>query len=297
MDHLLEPPFPASPPALFLCRLWQVEAHGQDFRYPEKSPWRGTVLLRTISGEGEVQLHPEIRGSRFGAIRRGGTPSKRSKNEPQVWTAGPETFLVLPGPRMAGHRCRKGPWVYWFFDLAPGPWPWGEIPSTHRAPVEPEERGLLSSIQAHLSSPFEAQRSLGALHLNHLWARWARADQAILDPGRRMVEMAVRRMHQALAEGTLPDLDALAETVGITPQHLRRLFRGHTGLSPKGYLDGLRLQRAHEAFRWQNATVTAVSAELGYSSPFHLSRAFTRHYGISPADVKRGAVPKQNPNG
>ncbi|HSP18888.1 MAG TPA: Ada metal-binding domain-containing protein, partial [Myxococcaceae bacterium] len=62
---------------------------------------------------------------------------------------------------------------------------------------------------------------------------------------RRPVEALVDRVKSLLVADLErpPGLDALARATGLSPAHLQKTFRKHTGLSPKEFVAAARLER------------------------------------------------------
>lgn len=75
----------------------------------------------------------------------------------------------------------------------------------------------------------------------------------------------------------------MASFCNLSEAHLRRLFKAHTGLSPKAYQDQVRAEKAQE-FLKNGFSVRMVSEILGYSDPYHFSRRFKSILGYSPSD-------------
>ncbi|HEY3367187.1 MAG TPA: bifunctional DNA-binding transcriptional regulator/O6-methylguanine-DNA methyltransferase Ada [Symbiobacteriaceae bacterium] len=84
-----------------------------------------------------------------------------------------------------------------------------------------------------------------------------------------------------------PGLAALGEAVGMSPQHLQRLFKRATGLSPREYAAGRRAERLKVGLR-QGACVTTALYDAGYGSVRALYDQAHAHLGMSPGAYKRG---------
>lgn len=91
------------------------------------------------------------------------------------------------------------------------------------------------------------------------------------------------------------ELADLARAASVTPEHLCRLFRKHTGRSPAETVRLARLDRASVLMSRSNYTVGEVAELCGFASQFHFSRAFKRAFGESPTElrerVRRGGTP------
>jgi AraC family transcriptional regulator of adaptative response/methylated-DNA-[protein]-cysteine methyltransferase len=103
---------------------------------------------------------------------------------------------------------------------------------------------------------------------------------------------AVRKIRQAkeYLDAHLDEtvtLERLGAAVGMSPYHLQRTFRRHTGMSPKAYRDGRRMERMKSRLR-DGDTVSRATYDAGYTSA---SRAYDHaraRLGMTPADYRRG---------
>lgn len=85
---------------------------------------------------------------------------------------------------------------------------------------------------------------------------------------------AVHRVQDAVCESPQDDwpLERLAEVAHVTPRHLGRLFREHCGLTPRDYVEGVRLAYAEQAAR-RGAPVREVARLSGFSGARQWQRA------------------------
>jgi len=77
------------------------------------------------------------------------------------------------------------------------------------------------------------------------------------------------------------DIQTLAREFGQSPTHFRRVFKSHTGCSPKEFLTSVRLSRAKELLS-AGSTIKQVAAAVGYSDFFYFMRIFKEHTGMPP---------------
>jgi AraC family transcriptional regulator of adaptative response/methylated-DNA-[protein]-cysteine methyltransferase len=85
-----------------------------------------------------------------------------------------------------------------------------------------------------------------------------------------------------------PSLEAIAAHVGMEPLALQRLFTRWAGLTPKGFLQAVTLDRARRLLK--SESVLDASLELGLSGPGRLHDLFVTHEAMTPGDFKsRGA--------
>jgi AraC family transcriptional regulator, regulatory protein of adaptative response / methylated-DNA-[protein]-cysteine methyltransferase len=111
--------------------------------------------------------------------------------------------------------------------------------------------------------------------------------QQALAPAEAVVERV-----RALLAGDIqppPSLAELARSVSLSPSHLQRLFKRHTGLSPKAYLDARRFQQLKHALRTEDGVSAAIYA-AGYRAP---SRAYAKtgtRLGMTPSVYRAGGA-------
>ena len=84
-----------------------------------------------------------------------------------------------------------------------------------------------------------------------------------------------------------PRLAAWATACGLNVDYFSRLFKTHTGTTPKAWLIEARLQRASRLLAYPDATVEEIAERCGFNCPFHFSRSFKRRFGIPPANYRR----------
>jgi len=83
------------------------------------------------------------------------------------------------------------------------------------------------------------------------------------------------------------DVDVLATMIGVTPQHLGRLFRRALGQSPLEYLVRLRLNRALQLLvERPDLRVHEVGAAVGYPDPNYFIRLFRSREGRTPGQFR-----------
>jgi AraC-like DNA-binding protein len=84
-----------------------------------------------------------------------------------------------------------------------------------------------------------------------------------------------------------PRIADAAEAVGVTPEHLSRLFKRHAQTTPHRYVERIRMQRALELLVDHGLNVGQVSELLGFTDQFHFSRSFKRVHGRPPTTFLR----------
>lgn len=84
-------------------------------------------------------------------------------------------------------------------------------------------------------------------------------------------------------------LDTVACAIGITPQHLSRIFRESAGLNFNNYIKMLRLNHAYKLLLTSTKSITDISFDCGYYSSSHFSKVFKEYFGVSPSSIQRNS--------
>jgi len=79
----------------------------------------------------------------------------------------------------------------------------------------------------------------------------------------------------------------LAAGIGLSVSTLTRLFRQHTGKTPRLYLHDLRMTRARLLVERTSLAVADVMTQVGISDPSHFARDFRRAHGYSPRTFRQ----------
>ncbi len=82
-------------------------------------------------------------------------------------------------------------------------------------------------------------------------------------------------------------ISKLAALLHISPRHLSRLFRHHTGMSPHEFYLQVKMRRVQQLLG-TNLTLKEIANSLGFESQFHLSRAFKSRFGMPPSQWRQG---------
>jgi AraC family transcriptional regulator, regulatory protein of adaptative response / methylated-DNA-[protein]-cysteine methyltransferase len=106
---------------------------------------------------------------------------------------------------------------------------------------------------------------------------------------RARLAQAVVRDASAFIEASdeIPSLDALARRSGYSRFHFLRMFRDHTGLTPRSYAEGVRARRLHTALAG-GARVADAVADAGYGSESRVYEKTGALLGMTPGAARRG---------
>lgn len=87
----------------------------------------------------------------------------------------------------------------------------------------------------------------------------------------------------------IPSLEALAQRSGYSRFHFLRMFRDHTGLTPRSYAEGVRARRLQTALGSAERVADAV-AEAGYGSESRVYEKAGALLGMTPGSTRRGGA-------
>lgn len=102
-------------------------------------------------------------------------------------------------------------------------------------------------------------------------------------PAWQGTKATISRALRLLAQGEGPEsLTELADCLGVTDRHLRRLFKQHLGKSPMEVKQENRLRLAITLLKNPEATIPDVAYASGFGSLRRFNDAFKTTYGTSP---------------
>ena len=115
-----------------------------------------------------------------------------------------------------------------------------------------------------------------------------------LAPGNSSIEANARLAHRAailIEDGTLEGLrlSGLADRLGVTDRHLRRVFRTEFGASPVRFAQTNRLLSAKRLLTDTSLSITDVAMASGFSSVRRFNALVKEHYRMSPTNLRRKA--------
>lgn len=101
--------------------------------------------------------------------------------------------------------------------------------------------------------------------------------------------VTVRRGLRLISNGALDDgdVEVLADRLGVTSRHLRRLFNKHLGASPLAVAHTQRLHFAKRLIDETSLPMSHISSAAGYGSVRRFNDTFRRTYGRSPRELRK----------
>lgn len=104
------------------------------------------------------------------------------------------------------------------------------------------------------------------------------------------LQRVLKYMSEHIAER--PAMRELAHHVGLSTDHFARAFIAVTGKSPFQWQSEMRVEEAKRMLKENNASVTEIALNLGYSSSAHFSTRFKQIVGLTPKQWKAGFSPE-----
>lgn len=114
--------------------------------------------------------------------------------------------------------------------------------------------------------------------------------------GWRGTASTVSRALHLISEGALNDtgVDGLAERLGVSARHLRRLFDRHVGASPIAVAQAHRILFAKKLLGESSLNMADIAVAAGFGSVRRFNAAMQQTYGRPPGELRRGLRPEGN---
>ncbi len=110
---------------------------------------------------------------------------------------------------------------------------------------------------------------------------------SLVDSPQVLAQHAARMIDEAARSGDDLYLPAVAERLGVTDRHLRRIFAAAHGVSPIDYLTTQRLLLAKRLLTDTPLAVTEVAHASGFASLRRFNDAFSTRYRMSPTALRK----------
>jgi AraC family transcriptional regulator of arabinose operon len=199
--------------------------------------------------------------------------------------------LLLPGKREQFHFARTTATRHTWCALAPAAVPPAVQARCAALPVcLPLTARVYSLMECGLGMPAGTQDvaehvllalGLAILEAVAFEAMLARQPAGGADLVQRAIGVMLARLDEPLKLGQL------AAEVGVTPQHLTRLFQRSLQTSPMRYLWQIRARRGVELLGETGLAIEAIAAQVGFRSPTHFSRVLRHQYQRTPGELRR----------
>jgi AraC family transcriptional regulator of adaptative response/methylated-DNA-[protein]-cysteine methyltransferase len=105
----------------------------------------------------------------------------------------------------------------------------------------------------------------------------------------RQAALVAALCRQIDAADTVPSLAALAASAGLSRFHLLRVFKAHTGLTPRAWAAARRAERLRARLA-DGASVTAAIVDAGYGSTSRVYEKSVQPLGMTPRRYRAGGA-------
>lgn len=164
---------------------------------------------------------------------------------------------------------------------------------TARADLKSKLEGLETGADDYLTKPFDAEELVQRVknlveQRQSLRERFQREIALIPDElelssiDTQFVENAIRIVSENM-EDTKFSVNTFSRQIHMSRQHLNRKLKSVTGMSTLEFIRSQRLKRAAVLLKNEEATVTEIAFQVGFSSPSHFSRSFQKEFGVTPS--------------
>ena len=107
-------------------------------------------------------------------------------------------------------------------------------------------------------------------------------------PGNRLVQAAQAAISKNLDRTW--NLSDIAARLKVSREHLTRIFRERTGMTPQEFAAEERMQFAVRLLRDSFQSCEEIAEQTGYSSAVSFNRAFRRRFGYSPMQYRKSKM-------
>jgi len=111
----------------------------------------------------------------------------------------------------------------------------------------------------------------------------------VMDASRTLARQAADALDAQAANGDATSLANVAERLGVSDRHLRRIFQAEHGVTPLQYLQTRRLLLAKQLLTDTHLPVAQVALASGFNSLRRFNAAFSENYRMSPSRLRRDA--------
>lgn len=116
-----------------------------------------------------------------------------------------------------------------------------------------------------------------------------------VDASTTLAKKAARMLEENC--GNIESLDLLAEKLGCTDRHLRRVFSAEFNVSPVQYLQTCRLLLAKNLLTDTDLSVLEVAMAAGFGSLRRFNALFKKHYELTPTNLRKKRTEETSSNG
>jgi AraC-like DNA-binding protein len=110
-------------------------------------------------------------------------------------------------------------------------------------------------------------------------------DEQQSSPKRLVLQPAIEYLENNYDDPNLNNTILSKKSV-ISEVYFRKLFKEEYGISPKQYIQNMRINKAKELLKSEYLTITTIAEMVGYSSIYHFSGAFKIQTDFTPSEYR-----------
>jgi len=111
----------------------------------------------------------------------------------------------------------------------------------------------------------------------------------VMDASRTLARQAANALDEFAADSEAPSVAAIAERLGVSDRHLRRIFFAEHGVTPLQYLQTRRLLLAKQLLTDTQMPVAQIALTSGFRSLRRFNAAFLGGYRMNPTRLRRAS--------
>ena len=89
-------------------------------------------------------------------------------------------------------------------------------------------------------------------------------------------------------------LQEVARTFGVHPNYLARVFHEKYHVTPKQYLQGMKLKKACYLLRTTDLPISVIARSMGFEDQLAFSKLFKKCFAVSPTDYRQEKEPRSS---
>ena len=111
-------------------------------------------------------------------------------------------------------------------------------------------------------------------------------------PEKHVDHALIRRFHEIvkLETGKRVSIGEIAARLSVSAEHLSRIFKQQTGISPHEYIQNSRMLAACSMLKSESLSIKEIACRLGYDAPANFMRTFQRVVHCTPTQFRQNGV-------
>jgi AraC-like DNA-binding protein len=100
----------------------------------------------------------------------------------------------------------------------------------------------------------------------------------------KVVAYLEKNMHNDIS------LAQMAKLVHLEKIHFLKKFKKQTSVTPKKYLNSMRMKRAKTLLQYSDMNITQISEAVGFKNIHYFSRTFSQYMNVSPTEYRKNFI-------